>query len=318
MAAEYTGIGGLFSEIIGVSPLIPILTVGIVTLIYTTFGGLFVSIVTDMYQSIFTCFLLVVIMIYVAITFRPSSFGPLPPQLSANESGYSSIITLGFSLITSTFFSDAVWQRVWAAKDNATLKKASILGGSLVIFVIFMFGLGAFIATWAGYTAGGNIAFFALLKNTWIVVVVAIITITMNESAVDSLQNAVADTVTSLGLSLGLEIPLFWTRVLVVVLNVPIIIVGLQGYNIASIFLITNMMTTCSILPLIFGMMERFENVISEYAALFSNLFAFLMVLIYGFIRTVIFRKKNDPLEDSYNVKGIGRNGIIHVFLSHL
>jgi Na+/proline symporter len=109
MAAEYTGIGQLYSQIIGVSAIIPILVVGIVTLGYTTIGGLFVSILTDVYQSIFVIVLLAIVTIYVAVTFRPGPLGPLPPHLAVNEIGLSSIITLGFGLVTAAFFSDAVW-----------------------------------------------------------------------------------------------------------------------------------------------------------------------------------------------------------------
>ena len=155
-----------------------------------------------------------------------------------------------------------------------------------------MFGLGSFMAAWAGYSDNSNTAFFSILKqdganSIWIIVIVTLIAITMNESAVDSLQNAVADTVTAVGLSFKYDIPLSWARVIVVIVNIPIIVVGIQGYNIASIFLIANMMTTCSFFPMVFGMIPFFDDLISEYGALFSNVFSFFMVMVYGYLRTV-------------------------------
>ena len=109
MAAEYTGIGQLFSVIIGASPVIPILIIGIVTLLYTTVGGLYVSIVTDQYQAIFSLILLAIVSVYVAATFRPGALPPLPPQLALNTAGWSSIVTLSCGLISAALYSDAMW-----------------------------------------------------------------------------------------------------------------------------------------------------------------------------------------------------------------
>lgn len=109
MTAEYTGIGVLFDVILQVSPVIPIVTVGLITLVYTATGGLYVSIVTDQYQSIFSLILLVIMIIYVAVTFRPGPLPDLPSNLALNEAGISSLITLGIALSTSCFYSDAMW-----------------------------------------------------------------------------------------------------------------------------------------------------------------------------------------------------------------
>jgi Na+/proline symporter len=292
MAAEYTGVGQLFSEVLGVSAMVPILTVGLVTLAYTAVGGLYVSIITDVYQAIFTIILLAIVVIYVAATFRPGALPPLPEYLGVTTQGLSSIATLGPSLITAAFFSDAMWQRVWAAENDKALKTGGLLGGALTTIVVFLFGFFGFLAAWAGYVTNSNTAFFSILDAgnqgpIWILIIVTLIAVTMNESAVDSLQNAIADTLTSLGLSLGIKIDLKWARVIVVLINIPIIIVGLQGYNIVSLFVVANIVTTCSALPLMFGLIPFFDDILTEFAALFSNVFALLSVMVYGYIKTV-------------------------------
>jgi Na+/proline symporter len=185
MAAEFTGIGELFSKILDLDPLIPILTVGLITLIYTCVGGLYVSIITDQYQAIFSLFLLLIMTIYISVTFRPDSLPVLPAHLGINRAGIESIFTLFLALGSSCFYSDAMWQRVYASEDEKSLKLGAILGALLTIFVVFSFGFAGFMATWAGYSQDSNTAFFSILKAgqteppVWILIIVSLFAITM-------------------------------------------------------------------------------------------------------------------------------------------
>ena len=61
--------------------------------------------------------------------------------------------------------------------------------------------------------------------QVWIMVVVAVLSATMSESAIDSLQNAIVDNISGTFLKF---LPLIWTRVLVCVLNIPVMVVSLQ------------------------------------------------------------------------------------------
>jgi hypothetical protein len=65
----------------------------------------------------------------------------------------------------------------------------------------------------------------AAAAQVWIMVVVAVLSATMSESAIDSLQNAVVDNISGTFLKF---LPLIWTRVLVCVLNIPVMVVSLQ------------------------------------------------------------------------------------------
>lgn len=63
------------------------------------------------------------------------------------------------------------------------------------------------------------------VRQVWILVVVAVLSATMSESAIDSLQNAIVDNISG---SFARNLPLVWVRALVLVLNVPVIVVSLQ------------------------------------------------------------------------------------------
>lgn len=273
-------------------------------MLYTAAGGLFVSIITDQFQGIFSILLLLVTMIYVAATFRlPDPLPPLPPTLDANYAGWSSIVTMGVSLIAASFFSDALWQRVWASENAKTLRVGACMGAGISIVVAFLFGFGGFLAAWAGYMgADSNNAFFDLItkgnttNDVWVVVLVVLITTAMNESAVDSFQNALTDTVVALAMSLRIpklfgqsHFPINAARLTVIIINVPIVVVALQGYKINQLYLITNMVTSTTLLPLLLGLVKPLEGYVHGRSVLFGCIFSLFSVATYGTVKTGSF-----------------------------
>eukprot|EP00842_Homolaphlyctis_polyrhiza_P004622 jgi/Hompol1/5160/HPOL_004187-RA len=292
LSAEYTAVGAVFTTTLNSSSVIlPIVTVGITTMAYTAAGGLYVSILTDQYQSGIMFVLFAVVLIYISATFRPGPLPALPDYLGATYAGWSSFLTLGVALTSSTLFSDAVWQRVWAAEDDKALIRGSIIAAILAALITFFFGWFAFLATWLGLATNSNTAFFSILSAStdpnavapvWIIGVVCIIAVTMNESAIDSFQIAITDSILSLFMSFGIKIHINVARLIGLLLNIPIMIVGTKNYNIAQLYLITNMCTTCAILPFIMGLIPVFNNLISGWSVVFGSVGAMVAVTIQG------------------------------------
>ena len=155
-----------------------IILVGVLTTVYTAYGGLIVSIYTDQVQGVSSVFFFGLLAIYMAATFRPDSLPtPMPcspedafcisgtPKCSQwniyNEanpdaplpcpiSGYSSIFVMPASLFAATIFSEAMWQRVWASKDKRAIHLGAIYGAIAVILVVFFAGLCGLLSAWAG------------------------------------------------------------------------------------------------------------------------------------------------------------------------
>jgi len=291
--AEYTTIGSLFADFVGTVALPFIALVAVLTLSYTTYGGLHISIITDRVQAIFSVILVMALCIYVASTFRYELPTPLPPNLAANFYGYSAIMTMPLSLMGASVFSEALWQRVWASQDHRTLKLGSYIGCAAIIFVVFMCGMFGFLASWAGLideNTNPNLYLFQIFKSegegsnatvsNWVGVVIMVLAVTMNESAIDSMQNGLA---ASIACRFFLKANLVWTRVMVVLINIPLVVIALLGLDVLSLFLITNMLTTCCMVPVLMGMYNgRGCEYITDAMPPLSFLVSFICVSIYG------------------------------------
>ncbi|KAF9337873.1 hypothetical protein BGZ91_009191 [Linnemannia elongata] len=292
LCAEYTSIGNLMEFVIGAPRLPIILCVAIVTSIYTAAGGLYVSILTDVAQGAFGIGLLVIMAIYVAVTYRPESLPtPLPEGLGANYWGWAAIAAMPISMICATLFSEAPWQRIWASADDRALKRGSILGAAALVVVCFLYGFGGFLSIWAGFpqsSTDGSTAFFDLLgagsetAPSWITILAALSTVTMNEGCVDSIQNGIVDTLASRFFR-GKSV--WYPRVLVFLINIPIVFVSLKGYDIIILFLIGNLICTICAVPLLLGLVDRFEGYVTGWSFITGVLSGFLSIVVFGYVK---------------------------------
>ncbi|KAG0340422.1 hypothetical protein BG000_011981 [Podila horticola] len=291
LSAEYTAIGNLMENIIGAPRLPFIIIVAVVTSIYTAAGGLYISILTDV-ETTSSSVLLLIMTIYVAVTFRPASLPtPLPETLGPNYYGWAACGAMPISLTCATIFSEGPWQRIWASADDRALRRGSLWGSLGLIVVCFMYGFGGFLALWAGYPTSdpyGSTAFFDLLTAgneqapTWILVLVSIAAVTMNEGAVDTLQNAIVDTIAT---RFFREKSVWYPRVLVFLINIPIVFVSLKGYNIVSLFLIGNLVCTICATPVLLGLVTRLEGIVTGISMLFGIVTGFFSIVVFGYLK---------------------------------
>jgi len=232
LISEYTAIGDLFEHYVGgPSRVYIILLVGLVTAVYTAKGGLLVSLLTDQLQAGLVLLLILIASTYLAFNFREPLHRPLPERLGVNYSGLSSIFSLPISLLSSACYHESFWQRVWSAEDKRSLRYGAALGFVLTTVVIAFFGTVGWLGLWAGLPPlddHNNLAFFVPFSDAVtggsvgsvvIRVMLVVLGTTMNESAVDSLQNAIVSTLSSSFLK---DRPVSWSRALVFVVNAPV------------------------------------------------------------------------------------------------
>lgn len=315
MLAEYTTIGELFGSYLGTQSFPIIIVVGCLTMCYTAYGGLLVSIITDRLQGAASAALMSLLVVYVAATFRyplptPPPCDPDDPQgicvSGANLTGYSSIFTMPVSLFVSTCFSEAMWQRVWASDTKNNLRWGSWIAFLAIFCVVFFTGLCGLLAAWAGLITpdvDSNLYLFLALKGSmnslgqianWVGVVTIIFTVIMNESAIDSMQNGLTAALSSHFLK---DYPLVYTRLAVVGINIPIMVVATRGYTILQLFLLGNMLCSTSSFPVLVGLSETLHPYYGGGGMLIACALSFAMVSIYG-----VSDQWNDALSSSQNI----------------
>ncbi|KAK9712785.1 hypothetical protein K7432_006915 [Basidiobolus ranarum] len=158
----------------------------------------------------------------------------------------------------------------------------------ITILVVFILGFCGFLAIWAGLDSSNpNVILFTLLGHggeapIWITVIVTILAVVMNSSAVDSMQNALVDSISSVFLK---NRPVWISRILVVVVNVPLVIISLKGYQVIDLFLLSNLVTTCFILPIFSGLWEGpGRHMVNTASVLIGCVSGFASVMVYGTI----------------------------------
>jgi Na+/proline symporter len=233
---------------------IAVLGVAITTLVYTAWGGLRASIVTDQWQAA----LLIVLLGIVGF----AVFGHLPELESSKMpstptgSAIGVAITLVIAVTAANLFHQGYWQRLWSAKDTGSLRSGALIGGLATVVVVAVVGSLGIVAAMSGVDLGSPpIPFFALLSGAsqWLALPALVLALTLVASSVDTLQNALA----SLAVTEKKGLSLSSARWITVVLMVPVILVALEGISVLRLFLIADLLCATAIVPVLMGLWKR-------------------------------------------------------------
>lgn len=302
LLAEYATLASLFREYVGVEGFVGVLPVALMALLtmsYTSAGGLKVSIYTDRLQASSALLLTAVLAVWMVKSCpHYSELGPLTrDQMGFSSAGFSSLFTMPASLLTSTLCSEAIWQRVWASESDRALRRASWLAFAAVSTVVFFFGFTGFMALWMGRasieTTNPNLYFFAFFSSRsdakldsvqgLLALVCAAL---MSEGAADSLQNGITATLSS---TLLQNRPLWATQLLVFFVNVPLAVIGASPLvnSVLQLFLMANLASVAVFLPLLLSMARTgvVREHMSEAAAVLGCLCGFVGLTVYGYLR---------------------------------
>lgn len=259
LAAELTAIGSITSLLSDLNGQFVIIGVALTTLLYTTWGGLRASLATDRWQAVLLVALLAAVLFV--------DWKHLPPATASAElpgipfwSAVGVALTLVLAVTAANLFHQGYWQRVWAARDNASLWKGAILGGGATIVVVAVVGALGISAAMAGLDLGQPpIPFFALLSEApqWLGAVALVLAVTLVASSVDTLQNGIASLATASKTGLSLT----GARWLAVALMVPVIAIALQGVSVLRLFLIADLLCATAIIPVLMGLWPRVTTV---------------------------------------------------------
>lgn len=307
MVAEYTSISNIYGSFVTdpiyeFDPMTVSIAIGVITILYTSVGGLPASIVTDKFQGIMVG--LLVIMLLFAVSAHPEN------QLTKEQwgkasnwttEGFMAGVTLFIAVLSAEMFNLGTWQRVWSAKSEADMKKGFI-GGSILIFMLMMFfGIMSMVAyaqdpeaydAWEKFSFLSFFDLLAPLAPAWHIITLILVT-SLAASSVDTLQNALMSSFSSDLIRLqqhygfNEEAPKWIARVLIVILNIPAVYMGAMAFDVLSLFLVADLVCACAVLPVFFGLMSEDKGPIAaptELGAFLGTICGIFTVVVIGVV----------------------------------
>ncbi|GMF56718.1 unnamed protein product [Phytophthora fragariaefolia] len=273
LASEYTCIAQLTTMMSpNAHPIVTILIVAFLTNLYLIIGGLRASLATDLWQGIGVVFLVAVVCIamffHVSI---PEGAWSTTNVAAFTTAGFETLVTLVIAVTASNLFFTGFWQRVYAAYDDNTLRKAALIAS--VIIALFTVALAmAGMVSYLAYPDGA--LFFAVLIDMgrgWQVLIVVVIAM-LSSGVSDSIQMGLAAELTTCFPKLSLMHALL--------LNAPAIAIGYQQYDILTLYLIADLLCTAAVGPMLLGTWKR----ATRSGALAGSAAGLLTIFICGVI----------------------------------
>ncbi len=302
LAAELTAIAQALQLIVNVPLLVTSVAVMATVFLYTAYGGLKATILTDAVQfALIVPLLLICLVATVALMGGfEAAIAPvaekLPELMSlGNIGGLRFGATLMIAIVAAEAFNQGNWQRVYACRDDTTVRRA-FLGSALVILpMIFVSGLLGLMAAGLGFS--GPTAFFDLLQglqiSTWLVVVVILLALALVMSSLDTLLNGISSVFTvdllrfsqrrfvhngsmrngsaqsdltqsdstqnSSNQSRSDQV-LTLSRVLTGLVGIPAVAIAAQGYSVLYLFFVADLLCAALLFPILFSLYNRHQT----------------------------------------------------------
>ncbi|RLN54400.1 hypothetical protein BBP00_00008952 [Phytophthora kernoviae] len=254
LASELTTVAQLTSMLSpNAHPIVPIIAVVFLTNLYLLIGGLRASLATDVWQDIGVMALLAIVCVVMCFHVSIPEHAWSDTKVAAfTAPGFETLITLVIAVTASNLFFTAFWQRVYAAYDDDTLRKAAYIACGIIIPFTVALALAGMVS-YLAYPDGE--LFFAILIDMghgWEVLIVIIIAM-LSSGACDSIQLGIAAELTTCFPKLNL----LHVRFICALLTVPAIVIAYQEYNILNLFLIADLMCTAAVGPMLLSAWKR-------------------------------------------------------------
>ena len=294
--AEFTAIGKVMEHISGMNPLAPMIMVGAVTAAYTAYGGLPASLATDRFQALIISVLVTLVLLVL--------LGGDPGQMLEDARAYNtddawsvgsishmqsfeSGLALVVAITAAEMFSQGNWQRVYASKDDDSLRKGALLAAAMVFPLVFAMGFLGTVAAGRGGVADPSIAFFYVLGETSFLVasVLIVLVVSLVCSSADTLQNAIVASYSRDISDGGMDLI---TSRLATVAMIPLAIYMASGptifgfeinaLSVFGIFLFADMLAAATVSPVLLTLWGG----VSSRGAFLGCLAGFASVALYG------------------------------------
>ena len=302
LCAEVTAVAILINYISGTELWITALTVLIATLIYTLYGGLRASIFTDNIQMI-VIFILFLISVFYLTSFIGEQFSfsfikeKNPHLLSGNYiPNYTAGLTFFIAVSATNLFHQGNWQRIYAAKDNETLKKSLITSFIDIIPIVLFMGFSGLVAVSVDPKVIPDLGFFSLLlsdQTEFLSIIIIILGLSLTISTVDTLVNAISSLIIVDGkatFNFNKKTDYLKTsKYFIIGLSIVVFIVASKGFSVLYLFLLADLFCCAFVLTVFYSFYNKKINEKTAYLAIIIGLISgFLMFPAPDFSKSLL------------------------------
>ena len=290
LCAEVTAVSMLVNYISGTPLWLTSTLVIVTTLIYTLYGGLRASILTDNLQFFIVLILLFISAYYLFyLNLNYISFDIVQTNSSHLLSSkyipnYTAGLTFFIAVAATNLFHQGNWQRVFAAKNNKVLKKSLLFSFIIIIPIVFFMGISGIIAISIDDKVNPDLAFFSILlkdKTEFLSVVIIILAVSLTVSTIDTLVNAISSIVVVDGKKVYMESNqnnlLGSSKVFIVILSFISLIIASKGYSILYLFLLADLLCCAAVFTIFYGFYQKKFKEKNAMASILLGLFLGLL-----------------------------------------
>jgi len=270
LCAEVTAVSMLVNYISGTPLWLTAAMVVVTTLIYTLYGGLRASILTDNLQFFIVLILLLICAYYLFslnsedISFQLVQSNSQHLLSSKYIPNYTAGLTFFIAVAATNLFHQGNWQRVFAAKNNEVLKRSLWTSFVIIIPIVFFMGISGIIAISLDSAVNPDLAFFSILlkdKTEFLSVIIIILAVSLTVSTIDTLVNAISSLVVVDGKNFYRDPKkkdfLRLSKIIIIILSIISLIIASKGFSILYLFLLADLLCCAAVFTVFYGFYQK-------------------------------------------------------------
>ena len=261
LIAEFASISFVFESISSVRGILISLLIAITTLAYLFRHGFKASYFTDRLQSYGIILLLAIVL---TIWLSQNSLSELVTY--ANAGGLNSFesfslksaLAVIIAVTAAEVFSMGYWQRTFSAENSKAIKQASIFSGIGAFLTILILGIGGAVGAGKGIESPALSFIEQLdLNNFTIILLVSLATLLVT-SSIDTLENAIASTISLDILKKKSEEAKLITLLVVCIA----LVISIEVTSIFNVFLVADLFAACLVFPAFYRIKKSSKDIL--------------------------------------------------------
>ena len=261
LIAEFASISFVFESISSVRGILISLLIAITTLAYLFRHGFKASYFTDRLQSYGIILLLAIVL---TIWLSQNSLSELVTY--ANVGGLSSFETFSFksalaviiAVTAAEVFSMGYWQRTFSAENSKAIKQASIFSGIGAFLTILILGIGGAVGAGKGIESPALSFIEQLDLNHFTIILLVSLATLLVTSSIDTLENAIASTI-SLDILKKKSEEAKLITLLVVCIS---FVISIEVTSIFNVFLVADLFAACLVFPAFYRIKKSSKDIL--------------------------------------------------------